>query len=224
VIGRAPVLDEIEGVAVFTVCTPVLSRAARAIKRTLDIVAATVLVVVLAPAMAAIALAVRLDSPGPALFCQRRVGRGGQTFALRKFRTMVTSAEGMTAALRAESSDPHWLALDRDPRVTRLGRVLRRTSLDELPQLWNVLKGEMSLVGPRPLVEAEDNHVIGWARRRLDVTPGLTGLWQVLGRTRISFEEMVKLDYLYVTNWSLYEDVRILFKTLPALLTRRGAN
>ncbi len=105
-----------------------------------------------------------------------------------------------------------------------MGRVLRITSLDELPQLWNVLKGKMSLVGPRPLVESEDRLIAGWGRTRLDLMPGITGSWQVLGRTNIPFEEMVKLDYLYVTNWSLWTDVRLLLHTLPAVLTRRGAN
>jgi lipopolysaccharide/colanic/teichoic acid biosynthesis glycosyltransferase len=155
---------------------------------------------------------------------ERRVGRCGRPFLVHKFRTMVEGAEGMTIELRSHSRDPHWLLLEHDPRVTRLGRILRLSSLDELPQLWNVLKGEMSLVGPRPLVEIEDREVAGWARRRLDVTPGITGLWQVLGRTNISFEEMVKLDCLYVTNWSLYEDIRILLRTIPVLLARKGAN
>jgi lipopolysaccharide/colanic/teichoic acid biosynthesis glycosyltransferase len=158
------------------------------------------------------------------LFRQRRVGRGGRTFLMLKFRTMVEGAEGMRIDLLPHSRDPHWLLLENDPRVTRLGRLLRLSSLDELPQLWNVLKGQMSLVGPRPLVEIEDREVTGWARRRLDVTPGITGLWQVLGRTSIPFEEMVKLDCLYVTNWSLYEDVRILLRTVPVLFAHKGAN
>jgi lipopolysaccharide/colanic/teichoic acid biosynthesis glycosyltransferase len=190
----------------------------------MDITGAAALLVILAPLMALIALAVKIESPGPAVFQQRRVGRNGLRFQLLKFRTMIHGAERLTAELLAQSRDPHWLLLERDPRVTRVGRFLRLWSLDELPQLWNVLKGEMSLVGPRPLTESEDCKVTGWARRRLDVTPGLTGLWQVLGRTSIPFEEMVKLDYLYVTNWSLYEDIRILRRTVPVLLARKGAN
>jgi lipopolysaccharide/colanic/teichoic acid biosynthesis glycosyltransferase len=137
---------------------------------------------------------------------------------------MVVDAEGRREDLLGRSTDPGWLKLDRDPRITRVGRVLRLTSLDELPQLWNVLKGEMSLVGPRPLIESEDGQIGGWARSRLDLTPGLTGLWQVLGRTNIPFEEMVKLDYLYVTNWSLWGDIRLILRTLPIVLARRGAN
>ena len=126
--------------------------------------------------------------------------------------------------LRKFSKDPHWLHLDNDPRLTRIGRFLRLGSLDELPQLWNALRGEMSLVGPRPLVEDEDQRVDGWARTRLELTPGITGSWQVLGRTTIPFEEMVKLDYLYVANWSLWNDIRLMLRTLPVVFMRRGAN
>jgi lipopolysaccharide/colanic/teichoic acid biosynthesis glycosyltransferase len=174
--------------------------------------------------MAAIALAIRLDSPGPVLFRQQRIGRGGQPFRLLKFRTMVVDAEAKQAELLAHSRDPNWVDLEHDPRVTRVGRLLRLSSLDELPQLWNVARGEMSLVGPRPLIPSEDGLLEGWRRSRVDLTPGLTGLWQVLGRTRIPFEEMVKLDYLYVTNWSLWTDVRLILRTVPAVVLRRGAN
>jgi lipopolysaccharide/colanic/teichoic acid biosynthesis glycosyltransferase len=137
---------------------------------------------------------------------------------------MVQDAEEKAKDLLALSSHPAWLMLDNDPRVTRVGRVLRRTSLDEFPQLLNVLRGDMSLVGPRPLTPEDDQHISGWGRRRLDLTPGITGLWQVLGRTTIPFEEMVKLDYLYVTNWSLWQDIRLLIHTLPAVVRQRGAN
>ena len=137
---------------------------------------------------------------------------------------MVVGAEQQTEELFGDSEDANWLKLDHDPRITRVGRVLRRASLDELPQFWNILKGEMSLVGPRPLIESEDCQIAGWARSRLELTPGLTGLWQVLGRTNIPFDEMVKLDYMYVTNWSLWTDMRLMLRTFPAVLTRRGAN
>jgi exopolysaccharide biosynthesis polyprenyl glycosylphosphotransferase len=224
VLGPSLEIGDVDGVAVRDVCPLVLSRTARAAKRIVDIVGATALLLAAAPLLAVITIAVKIESPGAALFRQRRVGRGGRTFLMLKFRTMVEGAEGMTTELLPQSRDPHWLLLENDPRVTRLGRFLRLSSLDELPQLWNVLKGQMSLVGPRPLVEIEDREVTGWARRRLEVTPGLTGLWQVLGRTSIPFEEMVKLDCLYVTNWSLYEDVRILLRTVPVLFARKGAN
>jgi exopolysaccharide biosynthesis polyprenyl glycosylphosphotransferase len=223
-IGPSVEIDEIEGMTVLAVNPPVLSRSSRVLKRTMDVAGASVALLLSAPLLAAIALAIRLDSPGPVLFRQRRVGRSGHRFQVLKFRTMVADAERRRAALLAESRDPHWLHLERDPRVTRVGRLLRHTSLDELPQLWNVLRGEMSLVGPRPLIEDEDCQVIGWARSRIDLTPGLTGLWQVLGRTSIPFEEMVKLDYVYVTNWSLWTDVRLLLRTLPVVLARRGVN
>ncbi len=154
---------------------------------------------------------------------QERVGRGGRTFQLLKFRTMVPDADAMTEALMTRSSDPNWLQLEDDPRITRIGRVLRGTSLDEIPQLWNVLVGHMSLVGPRPLSVRDDARVNGWARGRLDITPGLTGLWQVSGRKSVSFEEMVKLDYLYVNNWSVWGDVKLLLLTLPAVIAGRGA-
>jgi lipopolysaccharide/colanic/teichoic acid biosynthesis glycosyltransferase len=177
-----------------------------------------------APLLLLAAIAIPLDSRGPVFFRQRRVGKGGRPFTLLKLRTMVPDADDRRQTLMVSSSDPNWLQLDRDPRVTKLGRVLRRASIDELPQLWNVLRGEMSLVGPRPLPHEEDAKVYGWARGRLDLTPGITGLWQVLGRTSIPFEEMVKLDYAYVTNWSVWMDLRLLLRTLPAVLRRRGVN
>jgi len=174
--------------------------------------------------IASVAVAVKLGSSGSVLFRQRRVGRKGRSFQMLKFRTMVPGAERQVEELFEQSDDPNWLKLDHDPRITRAGRVLRLTSLDELPQLWNVLRGDMSLVGPRPLIETEDATVSGWGRTRLDLAPGITGLWQVLGRTSIPFEEMVKLDYLYVTNWSLWLDVKLLLRTFLVVVHRRGAN
>jgi lipopolysaccharide/colanic/teichoic acid biosynthesis glycosyltransferase len=137
---------------------------------------------------------------------------------------MVPGAEGMTSGLMERSIDPDWLVLHRDPRVTRAGRFLRRNSLDELPPFWHVLRGEMSLVGPRPLSERDDEAVRGWARHRLDLMPGITGYWQVLGRNDIPFQEMIEIDYAYVASWSLLGDLKLLVRTVPAVLRRRGAN
>jgi lipopolysaccharide/colanic/teichoic acid biosynthesis glycosyltransferase len=194
-------------------------------KRALDIVGATAIGVLTAPLMAAIAVAIRLVSPGPALFWQERIGEGGRPFALVKFRTMVVGADAMTAELMRSSRDPDWLLIDDDPRVFGLGRALRHTSLDELPQLWNVLRGEMSLVGPRPLSVRDDRRVPDWARGRSKAKPGLTGPWQVAGRTAVPFEEMVELDCLYVSStWSLRRDLELLARTLPAVLLQKGSN
>jgi lipopolysaccharide/colanic/teichoic acid biosynthesis glycosyltransferase len=202
----------------------VLSRSSRLAKRALDVLGATVLGLLALPILLVLAVVVKLDSPGPVLFRQERIGKGGARFRLLKLRTMVVDAEAKRADLLSQSKDTGWLHLEHDPRITRVGRFLRLASLDELPQLWNVITGDMSLVGPRPLVAEEDSMVDEWARGRLDLTPGITGLWQVLGRTSIPFEEMVKLDYLYVTNWSLWGDVRLIMRTLPVVLRRSGAN
>jgi lipopolysaccharide/colanic/teichoic acid biosynthesis glycosyltransferase len=201
-----------------------LARSSRFLKRSMDIVGATVGLLLFSPLVVLVAVTVKLDSRGSVLFTQQRIGRKGRIFQMLKFRTMVPGAERQVEELFELSDDPHWLKLDHDPRITRVGRVLRLTSLDELPQLWNVLRGDMSLVGPRPLIETEDATVSGWARTRLDLAPGITGMWQVLGRTSIPFEEMVKLDYLYVTNWSVWLDVKLLLRTFPVVLHRRGAN
>jgi exopolysaccharide biosynthesis polyprenyl glycosylphosphotransferase len=223
VVGVGASIDAIQGATVISLQPPMLSWTSRVLKRALDVVGAALGLVFLLPVMATIALAVRLDSPGPVFFCQERIGRGGRRFALVKYRSMVPDADSMVESLMANSTDPHWLQLDVDPRITRVGRFLRSSSLDELPQLWNVLVGHMSLVGPRPLSVRDDARVGGWARGRLDLTPGLTGLWQVLGRKSVPFEEMVKLDYVYVNNWSLWGDIKLLLQTLPAVLQGRGA-
>jgi exopolysaccharide biosynthesis polyprenyl glycosylphosphotransferase len=223
-LGPSVEVDDVQGVTVLGINPPVLSRSSWLMKRTLDLVGASLLVALALPLMVVVAAVIKLDSRGPVLFRQERIGRGGRRFRLLKLRTMVADAESRRNALLAHSKDPGWLHLEHDPRITRVGRLLRLASLDELPQLWNVLKGHMSLVGPRPLVAEEDDRVDEWARGRLDLTPGITGLWQVLGRTSIPFEEMVKLDYLYVTNWSLWGDVRLILRTLPVVLRRSGAN
>jgi exopolysaccharide biosynthesis polyprenyl glycosylphosphotransferase len=223
-IGPSAMVDHVEGIALIGIHPPVLTRSSRVAKRAIDIAGAATLLVILAPLLAVITVAVKVSSRGPVFFRQRRVGAGGRRFELVKFRTMVADAEARRAELIPLSKDPGWLHLENDPRVTPVGRLLRTTSVDELPQLWNVLKGDMSLVGPRPLIEDEDRKVNGWRRGRLDLTPGITGLWQVLGRTSIPFDEMVKLDYLYVTNWSLWGDISLILRTLPVVLARRGAN
>jgi exopolysaccharide biosynthesis polyprenyl glycosylphosphotransferase len=224
VLGPAVEVDDVEGVTVLGINPPWLPRSSRKLKRAMDVAIAGSLLTLAFPLLLLVAIAIKLNSRGPIFFSQERVGKGGRRFRVFKFRTMVSDAEQLRADLLERSSDPNWLKLDHDPRVTRVGRRLRRLSLDELPQLWNVVRGEMSMVGPRPLIPAEDERVLGWARGRLDLTPGITGYWQVLGRTRIPFDEMVKLDYLYVMNWSLWEDVRLMLRTLPAVLGGRGAN
>jgi exopolysaccharide biosynthesis polyprenyl glycosylphosphotransferase len=223
-LGPSVEIDDVEGLTVLGVNPPVLARSSRFLKRTMDVAGAGLLLFLAAPFLVMIMIAIKLDSKGPVFFRQQRVGKRAQGFQLIKFRTMVVDAEDRREELLALSKDPGWLLLEHDPRITRLGRFLRKWSLDELPQLWNVVKGDMSLVGPRPLIESEHRQLSGWGESRLDLTPGLTGLWQVLGRTKIPFEEMVKLDYLYVANWSLWTDVRLILRTLPAVLTSRGAN
>jgi exopolysaccharide biosynthesis polyprenyl glycosylphosphotransferase len=223
VVGSSVEFDEVEGLTLLGVRRYGLSRSSEALKRGMDVVGAAAALLLLAPLLSMIALAVRLDSPGPLLFRQRRVGRHGRPFQMLKFRTMADGAEGQRDALagRNEASGGLFKIAD-DPRVTRVGRFLRGTSLDELPQLFNVLRGEMSLVGPRPLVVDEDRRVEGWQRERSRIPPGMTGLWQVFGSARIPLPEMVKIDYLYATNWSLWLDVKILLRTLPHVLARRG--
>jgi exopolysaccharide biosynthesis polyprenyl glycosylphosphotransferase len=219
------ILDDIEGMPVVTLPPMRLGRSSRLLKRSFDLVASGSALVLLSPVLAVIALAIRLDSSGPAIYRQSRRGRLGSTFRIAKFRTMYVGAEEKRADVlhMNEVDGPLFKIKGTDPRVTRIGAFLRRTSLDELPQLWNVLRGNMSLVGPRPFVVYEADQITGWASRRLDMTPGITGLWQVLGRNDIPFEEMTKLDYLYVTNWSLWWDLKILCQTIPVVLGRRGA-
>ncbi len=195
----------------------------RAIKRTIDLVGAAVLLLLLAPLLLAAAVAVKVDTPGPLLFRQRRTGWRGQEFEVLKLRTMRVGAERMRKAMAARNeSDGHLFKVRDDPRVTPAGRWLRRYSLDELPQLVNVLKGQMSLVGPRPL-PVEDSAFTGVARHRLQVRPGLTGLWQISGRSSLSWKEALRLDLQYVDTWSPKLDLAILFRTLPAVLRGDGA-
>jgi len=229
VIGPGVLIHSVEGVPLVGVRPLRLSRSSRLVKRLTDVVLSGAALLVFAPVFLAIGCWIKLDSPGPVFFRQIRAGYAGRTFSIFKFRTMVVDAD----ARKQELSPLNMHAQDGgagcmfkiadDPRVTSVGRFLRRYSLDELPQLANVFRGEMSLVGPRPLVLDEDKHVPEWARKRLDLRPGITGLWQVLGRSEIPFEEMTKLDYLYVTNWTLWRDLQLLFRTIPAVFRPRGA-
>ncbi|MFD9130431.1 sugar transferase [Kitasatospora sp. NPDC059571] len=193
-------------------------------KRAVDLAGAATLLLLTLPLMAAVYLLIRATCPGPAVFRQVRAGRHGRPFAMLKFRTMHHGAHAARAALAPQNeAGGHLFKLRHDPRVTRVGRLLRRLSLDELPQLVNVLRGEMSLVGPRPLL-LEDSGYTGRARDRLLVAPGLTGLWQVRGRSNLPWEEMLRLDLHYVENLSLRLDLGILLRTVPAVLTGRGAH
>lgn len=222
-LGRSVQVDEVEGMSLLAVRGIGRSRSALAAKRALDVAGAAVGLVLLTPLLAAIAFAIRLSSRGPIVFSQIRVGRGHRPFKMYKFRTMINGADALKQGLaHLNEAQYPMFKITADPRITPVGRLLRRTSLDELPQLWNVLRGEMSLVGPRPLVPAEDAEVIGWHRARLDLMPGLTGPWQVLGRTEIPFEEMVRLDYRYLADWSLWNDIKLLVRTTPVVLRRRG--
>lgn len=226
VVGPGVEMHMIEGMPVVALPPFRLSRSSTVLKRALDGMLSTVAIIVLAPVFLAIALLIKLDSSGPVFFRQVRAGRGSDLFRIWKFRTMICDAESRKDELRhlnvhlQHGGDGRMFKVHNDPRVTRVGRVLRKTSLDELPQLFNVLIGEMSLVGPRPLVLEEDRYVRDWGRRRLDLRPGMTGLWQVLGRSDIPFEEMVRLDCLYVTSWSVFNDLQLLVRTVPLLFRR----
>ena len=193
-------------------------------KRAIDFGVAPVLLVASLPLMALIGLSVLICMGRPVLFRQERIGRGGRSFRLVKFRSMIRDAECLAPLLATKSADDDWLALACDPRVTSLGRGLRKLSLDELPQLWNVVRGEMSLVGPRPLSVADAANVPPWARGRTVVAPGLTGPWQVNGRTDLLFRQMLDLDLAYVRDCCLRGDVALLLRTVPAVLCARGAN
>jgi exopolysaccharide biosynthesis polyprenyl glycosylphosphotransferase len=222
-VGSAVEFEQIDGLMMLGVRRFGLNRSSMTIKRTFDLVAGTILLVWVAPVLTLIAVALKLDSRGPVLFRQKRVGRDGEIFHIWKYRSMVEDAEELKESLRADN-EAGWgmFKIAEDPRVTRVGRFLRRTSLDELPQIFNVLKGDMSLVGPRPLVVDEDARIEGLFRSRLHLTPGMTGPWQVLGSRRVPLDEMVAMDYLYVANWSLWTDIKLLLRTVPHVLLHRG--
>jgi exopolysaccharide biosynthesis polyprenyl glycosylphosphotransferase len=221
--GRA--VDQFGGYTIGGVPPFGLSRSSAAIKRAFDLLSAGVAILVFAPAILAAALWIKLDTPGPVLFRQTRVGRDGRHFSIWKLRSMVDGADAMKLDLvHLNEAGRGLFKIAADPRVTRSGRWLRRTRMDELPQLCNVLRGEMSLVGPRPLVIEEDERIRGRDRRRLDLMPGITGPWQILGRHShtLPIDEMAKLDYMYVANWSLWEDISILLRTVGLVAGARG--
>ena len=194
-------------------------------KRVFDITACVLTLPLLLPVFALIALLIKLESPGgPIMFTQQRTGKGGKRFAIYKFRTMVPNAEEMKKQL-AHLNELKWpdFKITNDPRITRVGRILRKTSLDELPQLINVLKGEMSLVGPRPTSFAASTYLL-WQTQRLDVVPGLTGLWQIYGRGESEFDARLRLDILYIKHRCLAVDIEILFRTVSSVLAGRGAH
>jgi exopolysaccharide biosynthesis polyprenyl glycosylphosphotransferase len=216
------------GVPLLSVPSATADPASLHVKRAFDAVVSATALVVLAPVLVACALAIKLDTPGPVFFRQRRVGKDERRFAVLKFRSMYVDAEarkGEFAGLNFHGggNEHGMFKIRQDPRITRVGSFLRRTSLDELPQLVNVLRGEMSLVGPRPLIESEHAQISGRFRRRSAITPGITGLWQVNGRSELPFEEMISLDLLYAATWSLRRDLKLLARTVSAVLRGDGA-
>jgi exopolysaccharide biosynthesis polyprenyl glycosylphosphotransferase len=222
-VGPPELTEHIGATVLLTVSPTQRTPAQMAGKRALDLVGSAGMLVALAPLLLVIAAAIRLTSRGPALFWQERIGLDGRRFRIAKFRTMVADAEARRAELLEHNEAEGGLfKMAADPRVTKVGRVLRKTSLDELPQLINVLRGEMSLVGPRPLITAEDALIAGWHRDRLRLKPGMTGRWQVLGSARIGMGDMVMLDQQYVASWSLWLDLRILLRTALFVVRRRG--
>lgn len=195
------------------------------VKRVFDAVASAILLILLLPVFLGVAIAIRMEDAGPILFKQTRVGRWGILFTMWKFRSMYTDAEERKKELMAQNEMAGGVTfkMKDDPRVTKVGRIIRKTSIDELPQLWNVLKGEMSLVGPRPPVPQEVNEYSLSDRRRLEVIPGITCIWQISGRSEIPFDQQVELDVQYIQSQSFWTDIKILLKTVPALLFGTGA-
>ncbi len=222
--GSMTVAD-LDGVPMLAFTRTPTDALALAVKRAFDVAVSASVLLVLAPVLLAVAAAVKLDSPGPVFFRQVRVGRNGRPFRMVKFRSMRADAERRLEALRDrnEMTGPVF-KMANDPRVTRVGRFLRRTSLDEFPQFWNVLRGEMSVVGPRPPIPEEVRKYKRWQRRRLSVRPGITCTWQISGRNDVDFDRWMELDLDYIDNWSLWGDVAICFRTIPAVLTTRGAS
>jgi exopolysaccharide biosynthesis polyprenyl glycosylphosphotransferase len=219
VIGTSVEFDDLGGRLLLGVRGFGLTPSSRFLKRSFDLLVASAVAIVLSPLLLAIAAAIRAGSPGPVLFRQTRVGRNGREFQMLKFRTMVADADSRKHELLELNQAAPMFKIVNDPRTTRLGRLLRRRSLDELPQIFNVLRGDMSLVGPRPLIPDEDRLFSGWERRRYRVAPGITGPWQILGSSRVPMSDMVTIDYLYCANWSLWLDAKILARTVPYVLS-----
>jgi exopolysaccharide biosynthesis polyprenyl glycosylphosphotransferase len=217
-------VDDLGGVPLISVREVGFEQGAHVVKRAVDLLVALLGLTLGTPLMGLIALAIRLDSPGSVFFHQARVGADGRLFEIYKFRSMREGAEGEVGDLSEwnEADGPLFKIRD-DPRLTRMGRVLRRTSLDELPQLWNVLRGEMSIVGPRPALPGEVSNYTEWHKKRLQVRPGMTGMWQVSGRSLLSFDEGVLLDIYYIENWSLWLDFKIMMRTAPQVVFGNGA-
>jgi exopolysaccharide biosynthesis polyprenyl glycosylphosphotransferase len=221
-IGTSVDFDDLGGQMLLGVRGFGLSPSSRVLKRCFDVVVAVVALILLSPVLIAIAIAIRLNSRGQVLFRQTRVGRHGRDFEVLKFRTMVSDADQRKQELAELNQAAPMFKIADDPRTTSVGRFLRRRSLDELPQLVNVLRGDMSIVGPRPLISDEDRLFSGWQRRRYNVAPGITGPWQILGSSRVPMSDMVTIDYLYCANWSLWLDTKILLRTIPYVLSRRS--
>jgi exopolysaccharide biosynthesis polyprenyl glycosylphosphotransferase len=216
-------VDDLCGLPMIDVAPPALSLSARIVKRTVDVSVACAGLVLLSPVLLVAAIAIKLSSKGPVLFRQQRVGRSGEAFTIYKLRTMHVGSEAVRQELVSENGSDGLFKIKQDPRIHKVGGFLRRTSLDEVPQLFNVLRGDMALVGPRPFVVEESERIDGWAARRFEVRPGLTGLWQVSGRSNLNFDELRRLDYLYVASWSLKWDLRIMWHTPASVLQSRGA-
>jgi exopolysaccharide biosynthesis polyprenyl glycosylphosphotransferase len=217
-------LDQLPGIALMGMRGFGLERSSRVVKRAFDVIASSLVIIVLSPVLIALSIAIKLDTPGPVMFRQLRIGRNGKPFDVFKFRSMVSDADERKAEFMHlnEAAENGLFKIVDDPRITRVGKLIRHLSLDELPQLFNVLRGEMSLVGPRPLIVEEDCQIEGAYRRRLDLAPGMTGPWQVLGSWRVPLDEMAILDYLYVTSWSLWRDIKLLAQTVPYVLKRNN--
>lgn len=213
-----------QNLPLFAVRPPVFEGVDFIVKRTFDIIMASLFLILLSPLLLLTALAIKLSSRGPVLYKSKRRGIGLQPFNCLKFRTMHSNAEEKQSELEhLNEADGALFKMRSDPRLTKVGKLIRRYSLDELPQLLNVIRGQMSLVGPRPLPERDYKRLEGWHKKRYLVLPGVTGLWQVSGRSDLNFDEMVRLDFLYIEQWSVFLDLAILVKTVPAVVTRRGA-